>query len=101
MLHNLQVGGNYGTLMVHPKSGRVLGYVPEEGEAPDYSDIVKFNMPEFHRQYPNAKTTGNWVDILDIGFWAADAGGVNYCAPEDNYREFNDDPALRPSVILL
>ena len=68
-----------------------------------YEDIVKVNLVEYRRFYGDRAF--NNIDIVDIGFWekpmGVSTGSTLYCEAEADHRCFNDDPALRPSVILL
>lgn len=111
-LQTLTVFGNYGSLEVCKRSGRVLSYDPDRDDPDDpdhaaYHDIVKFDLKELVDHYGEDEVARpqNW-DILDVGFWfATERGTVTYCEPEQDWREEIIDPEFGwkrlPRVIHL
>jgi hypothetical protein len=85
MSAQVTIYGNYGQLTVAVPSGEILAYQPEEGEAPEYADIARFDLAEFKQAYGynDAKLAGMSIDILDIGAWFK---GGNYSPPEFEWR---------------
>lgn len=77
------VTGSYGSLTVSATDGRVLNYLPLEGEGPEYQDIVIFDVAEWRSTYPTERLEGLSVDILDLGYTLKD--GSTY-APEVQWR---------------
>lgn len=80
---NFNVGGSHGELEVSVSSGYVLGcdlIAEQDGE---YMDIVRFDIWEYAKEYPNETLGGSHVDILDIGYWMIDG---TYEPPREDWR---------------
>eukprot|EP01037_Dinobryon_pediforme_P019095 gene19095-19454_t len=76
------VYGNHGTMRVNSITGAVLDLSPDYDEEPDaYADIVQFDTDEFRMAYPGEKLAGQFVDVVDIGFWTT--AGAYYAAEPD------------------
>lgn len=93
-MSTIEVYGSYGTLTVHRTSGHILGYIPEPGDTPEYSDIRWFDPATLPEQA--------CCDILGTGF-AADTGycrELTWLGPEQYWVDQLRLPAPKVSIIL-
>ena len=63
--------GSYGEILFDPTTGDVLGFGWQQASYPrgHYDDIARFDVREWEQFYHSTLLSGDWVDILDIGFW--------------------------------
>lgn len=79
------IEGSHGKLTVDLLTGNVTAYEWEQhADAPEYGDIVRFDLGENAAYYKRPVQPGMWFDILDVGFWT-DKG--DYIEPEAEWRE--------------
>jgi hypothetical protein len=67
-----EVFGNYGSLQVDATSGRIVSIAEAESDADEidnYRDILRFDVREWTRHYPDEDIADFRVDVVDIGFW--------------------------------
>ena len=80
------VGGSHGELHVIISSGRVAERFNNAG-CDDYDTIERFDVKEYRRYYGRTPEEGEYVDILDIGFWTKE--GKYEPAEEEHREDFN------------
>jgi len=77
--------GNWGTLTCDALSGNVVEYKPETDVDPahGYQDILRLDVNEWRRKYPDQVLEGSEHDILDFGNWDKFR---NYEGPDHHWR---------------
>lgn len=74
------VHSSYGDITIDMRDGSVI----DHGMNDEYKDVVRFDLDEYFRTYPNeSRDVVDEFDILDLGGWSADG---SYMDPAHDWR---------------